>query len=41
MPTSIMESSGSKVVQFWSHIPGAVMIRVNQLSYRPTRRLNS
>ena len=32
MPTSIMESSGSKVVQFWSHMPGADTSRVSRLS---------
>ena len=41
MPTSSMESSGSLVVKFWNHMPGAVRIRVSQLSWRPTRRLNS
>ena len=41
MATSIMESSGSLVVKFWNHMPGAVRIRVNQLSCRPTRRLIS
>ena len=32
MDTSIMESSGSKVVQFWSHMPGADTSRVSRLS---------
>ena len=41
MATSIMESSGSFVVKSWNHIPGAVRIFVSQLSWRPTRRLNS
>ena len=29
------------VVKFWNHMPGAVTIRVNTLSYRPTQRLIS
>ena len=41
MPTSIMESSGSWVVKFCSHIPGADRIRVTTLSWAPTSRLNS
>ena len=32
MATSIMESSGSLVVKFWNHMPGAVRIRVKRLS---------
>ena len=32
MATSIMESSGSKVVSRWSHRPGALMMRVKRLS---------
>ena len=32
MPTSIMLSSGSLVVKFWNHIPGAVSTRVSALS---------
>lgn len=31
MATSIMESSGSKVVSRWSHNPGALMMRVHRL----------
>lgn len=41
MATSSMESSGSLVVKFCSHIPGADRIRVTALSWRPTKRLNS
>lgn len=41
MPTSSMESSGSFVVRYCSHMPGADSARVSQLSWRPTRRLNS
>ena len=41
MATSSMESSGSKVVKFCSHIPGADSARVKALSWRPTKRLNS
>ena len=41
MPTSIMESSGSKVVKFCSHRPGAVKILVTGPSWRPAQRLNS
>ena len=41
MPTSIIESSGSKVVKFWSHRPGATKIRVTNPSCRPAQRLNS
>ena len=41
MPTWIMESSGSKVVKFWSHRPGAVRILVMGPSWRPAHRLNS
>ena len=41
MATSIMESSGSLVVKFWNHMPGAVMIRVKALSCLPAQRLIS
>ena len=41
MPTSIMESSGSKVVKFCSHRPGATRMRVMGPSCRPAQRLNS
>lgn len=41
MPTSIMESSGSLVVKYWNHIPGAVSTRLRALSCRPTQRLHS
>ena len=41
MPTSIMESSGSKVVKFCSHRPGAVKTLVTGPSWRPAQRLNS
>ena len=36
MPTSSMESSGSFVVRYCSHMPGADSARVSQLSWRPT-----
>ena len=32
MATSIMESSGSFVVKYWNHMPGAESARVSQLS---------
>ena len=41
MATSSMESSGSKVVKFCIHIPGADSTRVSALSCRPTARLIS
>ena len=41
MATSSMESSGSFVVKFCSHMPGAESTRVTMLSCRPTKRLNS
>ena len=41
MAHSIMESSGSKVVKFCIHMPGAVRNFVRALSVRPTQRLNS
>ena len=41
MATSSMESSGSKVVKFCIHMPGAVRNFVRALSVRPTQRLNS
>ena len=37
--TSIMESSGSKVVKFWSHNPGAVSSFVTGPSCRPAVEL--
>ena len=39
MATSSMESSGSFVVKFCSHMPGAESTRVTMLSCRPTKRL--
>ena len=43
MAHSIMESSGSLVVKFCIHMPGAVRILARRLSctWRPTQRLNS
>ena len=41
MAHSIMLSSGSKVVKFCIHRPGAVRNFVRALSVRPTQRLNS
>ena len=41
MATSIMESSGSLVVKFCSHMPGADRARVKPLSWRPQSRLIS
>ena len=41
MATSIMESSGSLVVKFCIHIPGADRALVSQLSLRPHQRLIS
>ena len=39
--TSIMLSSGSLVVMCCIHMPGAEMIRVARLSYRPQMRISS
>ncbi len=41
MATSSVESSGSKVVKFCIHIPGAERMRVTGLSCRPMKRLSS
>ena len=41
MATSSMESSGSLVVKFCIHMPGADRMRVSLLSWAPTARLNS
>ena len=41
MAHSIIPSSGSLVVKFCIHIPGAVSSRLRPLSWRPTQRLNS